>query len=137
MRKIRAVLDTNVVVSALLHGGVNMAIADAWMRGRFLFCVTKEIIDEYARVLAYPKFKLSPEEVHRLMTRLIIPFVEPVSVGERISVVKVDPSDDKFVECAVAAKASVIVSGDKHLRDLGTYRKTKVISTKEFLTMIE
>jgi hypothetical protein len=74
--------------------------------------LSREIVDEYLRVLSYPKFELSEEEIKTLIQEEILPFAEPVKPKRRLRVVQRDPSDNKFLECAVAGKASVIISGD-------------------------
>ena len=72
----------------------------------------------------------SPKEI---LGEELLPYVEVVKIGRRLSVVDRDPSDDKFVECAVVGKARVIISGDKDLLSIGSYRKTLIQSSAQFL----
>jgi uncharacterized protein len=74
--------------------------------------LSRPILQEYLRVLAYPKFRLTPEEIRGLLDE-VLPFVESVRIRERLSVVRRDPADDKFLECAVAGRAAYIVISQK------------------------
>ena len=85
------------------------------------------------RVLAYPKFKLSRQEIRGLIEGDLLPFVEIVNPGRRLKVVITDPSDDKFLECAVSGKADILISGDKALSAIGRYRKVQIQSPSQFL----
>jgi len=60
-----------------------------------------------------------------------------VKVTKKLDVVREHSADNKFVECALAAGADYIVSGDKHLLKVGCYKKTQIVSVKEFLKKIE
>ena len=92
-----------------------------------------EILDEYLRVFSYPKFELTEEEIKELIQEEILPYAEVVKPKRRLRVVQRDPSDDKFIECAVAGKARVIISGDKDLLSLGRYRQIRILSPAKFL----
>ena len=85
------------------------------------------------RVFSYPKFELLEEEIKELIQEEILPYAEVVKPKRRLRVVQRDPSDDKFIECAVAGKARVIISGDKDLLSLGHYRKIRILSPAKFL----
>ena len=133
IKVIRVVIDTNVVISALLFGGIPGKLIALWKKVGIKPLVSKKIIDEYLKVLAYPKFNLSGEEINYLLYQEILPFFEVISVQQRPVIVKKDPSDDKFISCAQAGKADIIISGDKHLLALKSYRKIKILSPSEFL----
>ena len=129
----RVVLDTNVVVSALLFTGIPSKLVQLWQGGAITALVSRTILEEYLRVLSYPKFKLSEGDIRGLIQEELLPYVEVVKTRRRLRVVDRDPSDDKFVECAVAGKARVIISGDKDLLSIGRYRKTLIQSPAQFL----
>ena len=129
----RVVLDTNVVVSALLFTGISSKLVQLWQGGTITALVSRTILEEYLRVLSYPKFKLSEGDIRGLIQEELLPYVEVVKTRRRLRVVDRDPSDDKFVECAVAGKARVIISGDKDLLSIGRYRKTLIQSPAQFL----
>ena len=128
----RVVLDTNVVVSALLFSGISSKLVPLWQSGAITALVSRNILEEYLRVLSYPKFRLSESEIKDLIQEELLPYVEVVKRQRRLRVVERDPSDDKFVECAVAGKARVIISGDKDLLSIGRYRKIVIQSPALF-----
>jgi putative PIN family toxin of toxin-antitoxin system len=127
------VIDTNVLVSALLFGGVPGKLVPLWKERTIWPRASKEIIEEYIRVLAYPKFQLSEEEINFLLHYEILPYFEISSIKEGPILVVKDPSDDKFIRCAQAAGARVIISGDQHLLKLSPYRQIQIISPSGFL----
>lgn len=129
----RVVLDTNVLVSALLFTGTTSGLLPLWQKGTFTVLLSREILDEYLRVLAYPKFQLSEAEIKGLIEQDLLPFVQVIKPGTRIRAVKRDPSDNKFLECAVAGKADVLVSGDKDLLALRHYRQVRIQTPSRFL----
>ncbi len=129
----RVVLDTNVVVSALLFTGISSKLVPLWEGGGITALVSRGILEEYLRVLSYPKFKLSEGDIKGLIQEELLPYVDVVKPWRRLRAVDRDPSDDKFVECAVAGKARVIISGDKDLLSIGRYRKILIQSPAQFL----
>jgi putative PIN family toxin of toxin-antitoxin system len=130
---VRVALDTNVLISALLFEGVASSLVPLWQKGTITVLLSREILDEYIRVLAYPKFQLSEGEIKGLIEEELLPFVQVIKPGTRIHVVKRDPSDNKFLECAVAAKADVLISGDKELLSLRHYRQVRIQTPSRFL----
>lgn len=130
---LRAVLDTNVIVSALLHRGPTNRLVEAWQQGTVIPLVSKAILEEYLRVLAYPKFHLTTEEVKGLVEHQLMPFAEPVRVAEVPPVIRQDQTDDIFLACAVAGHARYLVSGDRHLLALNTYQGVTIAAPAAFL----
>ena len=129
----RVALDTHVLISALLFTGVSSELVPLWQKGAVTILLSREILEEYLRVLAYPKFKLSRQEIRVLIEGDLLPFVEIVNPGRRLKVVITDPSDDKFLECAVSGKADILISGDKALLAIGRYRRVQIQSPSQFL----
>lgn len=129
----RVVLDTNVLVSSLLFSGVSSRLVGLWQGGAFEPVASGAMVREYTRVLAYPKFKLSKEEALGLLKEEVLPFLVPVTVHRVLPVIKEDPADDQFLACALAGKADAIVSGDKHLLNLGHYREIPILTVRQFL----
>jgi len=129
----RVVLDTNVVVSALLFRGELSRLHALWKRKAFTIVASREIVEEYLRVLAYPKFNLTEKEIGDIIREELLPCIEPVMVAEELKGVCVDPDDDKFLACAEAAKADVVVSGDEHLLSLKKYKGCPIITAEKFL----
>lgn len=109
------VVDTNVLVSALLFGGTPGELIALWKKGIIQPLASREVIDEYLRVLAYPKFRLTEDEIGYLLYREILPHFKIVISEQGESIVTANASDDKFIWCAVAGKAEYIITNDKHL----------------------
>ena len=130
---IRVVLDTNVLVSGLLFGGTPGKLLDLWKTGTIRLTMSREMLDEFLRVLAYPKLRLSEEEIHYLLYVEVLPHVEMVQGRPGAILIPTDPSDDMFLHCAVAAGAKYIISGDRHLLQLKSYKRIKILSPAEFL----
>jgi hypothetical protein len=136
-KMIRIVIDTNVVVSALLFEGVTERIIHLWKSGRINPLVSKEIMGEYITVLAYPRFELTEDEINYLVYNEILPYVDIVIPESIPAIVLDDPSDDKFIHCAVSDKAKYIVSGDHHLLSLGHYGRIDIITPAKLISIIE
>ena len=129
----RVVLDTNTVISALLFTGTASRLVPLWQSRRIAVLLSGAILQEYLRVLAYPKFKLGDDDIKALIQEELLPFVETVHVRRPLVVVHRDPDDNKFVECAVAGRARYLVTGDRDLRDLKSYRRVTVLTVGQFL----
>ena len=129
------VIDTNVAVSALLFGGTPGRLIHLWKSGQIQPLVSQQIIEEYLRVLAYPKFSLSENEIRFLLTHEILPYFKTVEVKSRPgkAIVQDDPSDDMFIRCAESGKCIIIISGDRHLLDLKSHKKIRILSPSFFL----
>ena len=115
-----------------LFSGISSKLVSLWQKGWITLLLSREILDEYLGVLSYPKFELSERN------QGIDPGGDPSLCGSgqakrRLCVVQSDPSDNKFIECAVAGKARVIISGDKDLLSLGRYRQIRILSPAKFL----
>ena len=133
MGKIKIVIDTNVFLSAILFGGTPGKLIGLWKTGRILPLVSRPILDEYLKVLASPKFHLSENEINYILYVEILPFFDVVFPVSRKNIVKNDPSDDKFIHCAVAGSAPVILSGDHHLLQLKSYQNIDIQTPTDFL----
>jgi len=134
VKVIRVVVDTNVVISGLLFNGTPGRLISLWKRGQIKPLTSAEIIDEVIRVLAYPKFKLSESEINYLLNIEILPHFDVIETKQKFSsIIKEDPSDDKFIHCAEAGKANYIISGDQHLLSLKRYKKIQIITPERLL----
>lgn len=132
---IRLVLDTNVLVSALISIRSNPARQlDAAGKDYSLF-ISKEILSELEGVISRDKFGFSNEKIDSAI-EAILSFSEVVNPEIKLDVVKSDPDDNKILECAIACGASYIVSGDKHLLNLKEYKNIEIISPKEAIDLI-
>ena len=133
---LRAVLDTNVIVSALLHRGPTSQLVEAWQQRRLVPLVSRGMIEEYLRVLAYPKFHLSMEDVKVLVEHQVLPYVDVVTVRDVPPVIPEDPSDDLFLACAVAGRARYLVSGDQHLLALKRFHGIAIVAPAALRTVL-
>lgn len=134
---IQAVLDTNVIVSALLFHGSPSRLVSAWQSGRLRPVVSAQILDEYVRVLAYPKFTLTASEIRGLLEEELLPFVETIIVKPAAVPKLRDPDDARFVTCAVAARVRWLVSGDDDLLSLRRVRSVEIVSPTAFLQQLK
>jgi hypothetical protein len=129
---LRVVLDTNVLISAILFGGKPRQILEKAIRGEIRLCLSEPILEELKGVLQRSKFDYTPEMIQFILTELmgIADFVNP---SETLNVVLEDPEDNRVLECAVEAKANYIISGDLHLLKLSKYRNIEVLNAAAFL----
>jgi len=133
----RVVLDTNVLVSALLFRGELSKIVGLWQKGKIIPVISKETFHELRTPLGYPKFSLTQEEIDSIIENEILPYFEIVEVVKEVKGVCRDPEDDKFISCALSASADCIVSGDKDLFDLKQHKSAKIIKASDFLKMVK
>ena len=131
----KVVVDTNVFVSATLLEGVSAVLMEKWKENKFVLLFSPDIFDEYFEVIARHKFNQEEKDIRELADLLTERGVV-VEPQERLKVVKKDPDDDKFFECAVAGGADFIVSGDNHLLSLREYEGIKVLSIAQFIKEI-
>jgi uncharacterized protein len=140
LTKQKIVLDTNVWISALLWGGKPAEIIKAAENNSVTIFASEQIIEEISQVLTYPKLK-KVYDAEGLRSQDLIDSVLKVAkfvkVTEKIHVISEHPADNKFVECASAALAAYIVSGDKHLLHVACYKKIQMLSVNDFLKVIE
>ena len=134
MIPLRIVLDTNVVVSAALKSdGLQRTVLLLAMTRPVRWYITEGIMAEYALVLARPELKIR-RGLQRQFLQLIKNHARIV-VPRRLPQVTVDPDDNMFVECADAARADYLVTGNqRHFPKF--WKSTKVISSREFLNLI-
>lgn len=135
----RVVLDTNVVLSALVFGGGAAArLRLAWQQRAFVPLASSATVQELVRVLAYPKFRLSVPEQEELLADYL-PYAEPVRIPAPTPWVPEcrDPLDLPFMQLAVAGKAQVLVTGDRDLLVLaGEFEKLgacRIVNLDTFL----
>ncbi len=136
MSPIRAVFDTNVLVSYLLvHRPPIAVLIDEYLaRGRFTLVSAPQLLEELARVLRYPRLQrfYTPAQRDRFVA-LIAALSELVELPEEIPSISRDPADDRVIACAVVGRAEVIVSGDRDLLDLQTIGGISILTAAQFL----
>lgn len=134
----RAVFDTNVVISALVFGRRLAWLRQAWAAGMVVPVVCRPTADELLRVLAYPKLRLAPGERQALLEDYL-PFAEVVALPDPLPDLPVacrDRDDAVFLQLALASGAEALVSGDAHLTELRNTAPMQVISAAELRAML-
>jgi len=133
----RAVLDVNVLISALIApSGIPARILELWREEKFVLLVSEPILDELERVLAEPRLRrrhgLAPSRVARLLRGLRQFAV--VTPGElKLSGLLRDEADHKFLACAVEGQADYLVTGDEDLLTLAEYKGIPILSPAAFV----
>ena len=133
------VLDTNIVLSALVFAGGRLSrLRAAWQAGRCVPLVSQATASELIRVLAYPKFKLSADDREHLLADYL-PYCRSVRIPARLPRLPVcrDPADQMFIELAAVGRADFLVTGDKDLLALGAGFRRAIVSADVFLARIE
>ena len=130
---LRVVLDTNLLISALaLKSPAMVWLRIAWQAEKFIPVASDETIRELIRVIAYPKFRLSPEDQESLLEDYL-PFAETLKSPRsraRLPMCR-DPADEMFLRIAYAAKVDALVTGDSDLLALAGLSKVAIIEPAE------
>lgn len=137
----KTVIDTNVLISALISTNkIPAQIIRAWRAREIDLLFSQAILSEYERVLYYPHVqrysKMTVAEIDETLLNIQLYglFVHAPDLNHLVSA---DPDDDKFLACAVAGEADVIVSGDSHLLTLGSYDGIPILTPAAFLTLLD
>ena len=134
----RWVLDTNVVLSALIRpGGTPGRLRLAWQARMFIPLVSRDTASELIRVLGYPKFKLTPEEQHDLLADYL-PWTQVVHIADPPPKTPRcrDPHDLKFLQLALAAKAEALVTGDADLLHLASHVRISILKPAQAVELL-
>lgn len=134
----KIVVDTNVIVSALLSKTGTPAQIFSHEASFQLF-TSEEILAEVERVLHYDhivtRYQLSDDLINDYLEHLHAAS-HVLAVDQVAAVIEADPDDDKFLACAVAAEADYIVSGDRHLKTLKSYHNIPILTPRQFLDLL-
>jgi len=129
---VKVVLDTNVLISAFIFpGGAPEEVYRAALEGRIGLVTSRPLLLEFGRVLT-AKFGWADEPAKQA-TRQVAKIGDVVSPAETVREIAADPADDRVLEAALAGKVEVIVSGDRHLLRLRSWRGIRVVSPSDFL----
>ena len=126
------VLDTNVFISGIFFSGPPYRILKAWCDRKIKLIISQEILEEYKRVGEILAEKLHGLDIDPIIALLTIKAELTIAPALHESVCD-DPDDDKFFACALASKAKLIVSGDKHLLRESGFRGIKVMKPRKFV----
>ena len=132
----RVVLDTNVIVSGLNFPGNERLVLDLALRGRFEWCVSQFILDEVAGVLSR-KFAWDAERSSQAVQVFLdaATLIDPPRLPD---VVEGGHADSRVLECAAAATADCLVTGDRrHLLPLGQHGRTRILNAPRFLSALD
>ena len=135
---LKAVLDTNVLVSSLLvKAGLPARVVDAWRQQQYILVTSPDLIAEIRSTLNYPrlrrKYALTEKDVEGLIDLLEHDALVVPGQAQATGVIPADPADEMVLACAVDAEADVIVSGDGHLLALGAYQGIPILTARAFL----
>jgi putative PIN family toxin of toxin-antitoxin system len=139
--KLRAVIDTNLFISGLFaRDSLSAQLQNLWINLDFELVTSIEIIKEISRVLNYPRIKdhFKPKDKNikrffRLIFRKAI-IAKDIYKTDRITE---DPTDNKFLACALEKNADYIVSRDPHLRNIKHYHGIQIVDVKTFIEKIK
>jgi putative PIN family toxin of toxin-antitoxin system len=129
---VKIVLDTNVFVSAVIFGGVPGRILEAWRDGKIQLVLSAEILAEYQRVGRFLAESHSGVDLEPFLALLAVE-AEIVEAPVLSAPVSSDPDDDKFLACADASGAGVIVSGDRDLVAHDGWRGHRILRPRRFV----
>ncbi len=133
----RIVLDTNCLVPVIVPGSPSNDVWQAFRKGLYTLCVSTEILLEYEEILMY---LTNDREFTSLVIEAISnsPNVVKITPHYHFNLITADPDDNKFVDCAITAGATYIVSNDKHFKELEKYDfpKVDVRTLKEFVDIV-
>ena len=137
---IRAVLDTNVLVSGLVaEEGAPGWILDAWLQGRFILVTSLYLVEELTHVLSYPRIadrlRLDDEELAAVLAALLSR-AEVTRGHLHLPGVTRDPKDDAVVACAKEGQADYVVFGDQDLLVLDVYEGMRVVTPRQFAELL-
>jgi putative PIN family toxin of toxin-antitoxin system len=133
---VRAVLDTNTLVSGIGWEGPPRRILLSLREGRHQFVTSPDLLDELTKVLQYPKLRAIA--AHPALHEILAWIHQPEHVAypvEHIHVIKTDPADNLVLDAAIAGAADVIVSGDRHLLELGVFRNVQIMTARRFVEL--
>lgn len=131
----KAVLDTNVLISGIFFGGLPRAVLDAWAKERFQLLVSPLIVDEYVRTCERLSESRPGLEFQSVLAS-IIGHGKLVPDLTSSGAITADPDDDKFMLCARDWEA-IIVSGDQHLLDASGWEGVRVMKPHDFLEYLD
>jgi putative PIN family toxin of toxin-antitoxin system len=132
---LRIVLDTNVLISAIIRNGKSRKLFQLGIDGKYQILTSREILIEFEGVIHRPKFKMTKDEVIVIVSALV-DSCEKVPLKSNFKVIESDPDDDIIINTAYDGKADYIVSGDSDLKSLKNFKGIKIVSVDEMLKIL-
>ena len=130
------VLDSNVLVSALGWRGAPHEVYSLCRSGRLRLHTSPPLLRELERVLGYPKFEFTDPEITNFLSD-VLAHGEVTRPTVEVDLIPEDPDDNRILECAVAANADWIVSGDEHLLAPGQHENVRIGAARALLNWLE
>ena len=134
----RIVVDTNCILPIVVPGSYGHNVWKAFREGKYTLCISVPILLEYEEILLQRTG--SKEYVDAIIAAIInAPNVCFVNPSFRFEMIKADPDDNKFVDCAITAGARYIVSDDKHFNEMKKYDfpRVDVCNLREFVQFVK
>ena len=133
----KVVLDTNVLISALIKTGKPRELFFRLVEGKALI-LSKSILDEFLEIAEDPRIrKYAREQETTVFLNFLGDGAKIIQVKSKFRAVKEDPDDDVIIRTAYDGKADYIVSGDQHLLSLGEFRGIKIVTVDEMLKILK
>lgn len=130
----RVVIDTNVVISGIFFGGPPAKVLEAVLDEQYQVILSEEIIKEYFEILhRISEKRNAPIDPGSKIINILISNAIIIDATNAETPQCADPDDIKFLQAAIASNAKFLISGDKHLLDVGKYKGGIVLKPKEFL----
>ena len=128
------VFDTNILISGIIWRGPPYRCLEFARSGQVEAVTCQEILDEFEEKLK-AKFGYSADRATEAIND-VLTFARLVTIAKELQIITADKDDDKILECAVEGQATHIVSGDRHLLSLGSFKGIAVVSAVDFLAFV-
>ena len=130
----RIVLDANVLISGVFWSGHPFRVLDLWAKDRLAVLVSEAILREYADTLSELGARQGAGHLAETWIKFVFNHSTLVDVETAVGVCR-DPDDNKYLACAIDGAAEAIVSGDRDLLDLGTFKGITIVNPRRFIDM--
>lgn len=128
---VRVVVDTNILVSALIYHGKPHILVLKLLEGHTVI-LSRQMLAELADVLTRDKFAVKTSQVNRFLA-VLVRKSKVVTPSSRFKIISEDPDDDIVLNTAYAGKAEYIVTGDRHLLALREFKRIKIVKVAQML----
>ncbi|MFC1496012.1 putative toxin-antitoxin system toxin component, PIN family [Candidatus Margulisiibacteriota bacterium] len=130
---LKVVFDTNIFVSGIIWQGLPGEALANWLSNKIELVISRQILEELTNTLR--RLDVPEEKVNVLLNQILgkATIVDPQI---KVNLVKKDPSDNKFLECAIEGKVGYVISGDKHLLEIKKINGIQIISARKLLELL-